>query len=64
MLRRVFFSKLGRLIQERRALLQALAMRDSKLAKLKDCSERLQQNVTEQHQAYLQMLQALYLGVC
>ena len=63
MLRRLFFCNLGRLSQERQALLHSMGTHSSKLSKVKGWAERLQENVVEQHQAYLQMLQALYLGV-
>ena len=63
MLRRLFFSELGRLSQERQELFGNMARHGNKLSKVKACAEQLQQNVTAQHQTYLQMLQALYLGV-
>ena len=63
MLRRLFFSELGRLSQERQDLYDSMARHSNRLSRVKAYAEQLQQNVTAQHQTYLQMLQALYLGV-
>lgn len=63
MLRQLFFAELGRLSQERQMLFANIARHSNKLSKVKNSAEQLQQNVAAQHESYLQMLQALYLGV-
>ena len=66
MLRRLFFVKLGRLIQARKALVLKISQHSkqhSMLTDMKAWAEQVEQNIDEEHRAARHAMTAIWLGV-
>ena len=61
--RRLFFTQLGRLLKEREVLIDRMVSHSDQLANVRVWAERLQQNIAEEHEMYVQNLTATFLGV-
>lgn len=61
--RRLFFGQIGRLLKERESLIDCMFTHSNQLSNVRIWAERLQQNIAEEHEMYVQNLAASYLGV-
>lgn len=59
----LFISQVNRLLMERNSLLDRMATHSDQLANVRVWAERLQQNIVEEHEMYIQSVAATYLGV-
>ena len=59
----LFIAQVNRLLMERNSLLDRMATHSDQLANVRVWAERLQQNIVEEHEMYIQFVAATYLGV-
>lgn len=61
--RSLFVAQVGRLLAERNSLLDRMSKHSHNLTNVQAWAERLQQNIAEEHEMYIQAVTAQYLGV-